>query len=72
LTVVPYDSTKRAEAIAIAKALGLDLIAPEVQGLKTFDGSHLDRQSAERWSKAFFEAAGPRIRQCLGETATPR
>jgi hypothetical protein len=69
LTLAPYEGTKRAEAQAIAKALGLDLVAPNPDGLKTFDGSHLDRQSAERWSQAFFDAAGPRIRKCLDNTA---
>jgi hypothetical protein len=46
-------------------ALGSELIAPQVDGLRTFDGSHLDAASAERWSAAFLDAAGPRIRECL-------
>ena len=29
------------------------------------DGYHLDGPSAERWSQAFFEAAGPEIRSCI-------
>jgi hypothetical protein len=66
LTLVPYDGTRRAEARAIADVLGLDLVAPQLADVRTFDGSHLDRSSAERWSAAFFSAAGPRIRQCLG------
>lgn len=65
LTLVPYPSTPSAEAKAIADAAGLELITPQVDDLRTFDGSHLDHASAERWSKAFFESAGPRIRQCL-------
>lgn len=69
LTIAPYDATKRAEAQAIADALGLELVAPQLKGVRTFDGSHLDRQSAERWSQAFFDAAGPRIRKCLDNTA---
>jgi hypothetical protein len=71
LTIAPYDGTKRLEAQAIADALGLDLIAPQPADMRTFDGSHLDRPSAERWSKAFFDAAGPRIRQCLNSTPRP-
>lgn len=66
LTLAPYNGTRRAEAQAIADALGLDLVAPRLSDVTTFDGSHLDRPSAERWSAAFFDAAGPRIRQCLG------
>ena len=65
LTIVPSATTKRDEATAIADALELDLIAPRVDGLTTSDGSHLDGPSGERWSAAFFDAAGPRIRQCL-------
>jgi hypothetical protein len=50
---------------AVASALGLTLVAPELDGLQTFDGSHLDPPSSERWSKAFFEAAGQQMRKCL-------
>ena len=63
---VDYGNEK-AEAKAIATALGLDLVAPNLEDLQTFDTSHLDRESAERWANAFFLAAGPRIRQCLDE-----
>lgn len=71
LTIAPWEATKASEARAIADALKLDLVAPKLDGLRTIDGDHLDRASAERWSAAFFEAAGPRIRQCLldGRTA---
>ena len=65
LTVAPWQATKAAEARAIATALKIDLVMPELDGLRTFDGDHLDQSSAERWSTAFFAGAGPRIRQCL-------
>lgn len=65
LTIVPSVDTRRAEAEAIAKALGVDLVAPQVAGLTTFDGSHLDASSAQRWAAAFFEMAGPRLQECL-------
>jgi hypothetical protein len=66
LTMVPTVDTKIGNVSAIAKALGRNLLTPEMlAGLQTFDGSHLDRSSAERWSQAFFRAAGPRIRSCL-------
>jgi hypothetical protein len=65
LTLVPSEGTRRAEAQAVAAGLGMELVAPEVEGLKTFDGSHLEPSSAERWSAAFFSAAGPQIRRCL-------
>jgi hypothetical protein len=65
LTLVPYGDTRRAEAEAIANALGIALVEPRLTGLRTVDGSHLDEPSAERWSTAFFEVAGPRIRACV-------
>jgi len=65
LIYVPHSRTKTAEAQFVADALGMELVAPQVEGLRTFDGSHLDKPSSELWSKAFFEMAGPRIRQCL-------
>lgn len=65
LTIAPSAETRKAEAKAIAAALGFDLVESDIDGLQTFDGSHLDRPSAERWSKAFFQAAGPQIRSCL-------
>jgi hypothetical protein len=54
-------------AEAVAKELGVNFVSAELDSLKTFDGSHLTKSSAERWSKAFFQAAGPQIRRCLKE-----
>jgi hypothetical protein len=54
-----------ATAKAVADALGVNLIAPTLRGLMTFDSSHLDEPSRERWSAAFVEAAGPQIQACL-------
>ena len=66
LTQVPTVGTKIGDANAVAAALGMKLITPEIaDGLQTVDGSHLDGPSAERWSQAFFEAAGPEIRSCI-------
>jgi hypothetical protein len=67
LTIVPTVKTDIATARAIAHALGLKLVAPEVSGLLTFDYYHLDRESAQRWSVAFLEEAGPQIHECLNE-----
>jgi hypothetical protein len=68
LTNVPTVETKIGNVKAIAKALGADLVTPEIAtGLKTYDGSHLDQSSAELWSQAFFQVAGSRIRSCLEE-----
>lgn len=66
LTMVPSAGTKIGKANAIAKGLGARLVTPGIlEDLKTKDGYHLDQPSAERWSRAFFQAAGPEIRSCL-------
>ena len=70
LTMVPSVETKIAKAKAIAKGLGVKLVTPGLlQGLQTKDGYHLDQPSAERWSQAFFDAAGPEIQSCLEKQA---
>ncbi|MGH8290690.1 MAG: hypothetical protein ACREV7_17000 [Steroidobacteraceae bacterium] len=66
LTVVPAPGIHRAEAAVLAARLGMHFVSPKVGRLYTYDGSHLDRESAERWAAAFFRLAGPRIRGCLG------
>lgn len=71
LTNVPYPGTKAGNAEAIAAGAGLPLVAPKLEGLNTADGYHLDRPSADRWAKVFFEAAGPEIRSCLEKKAAP-
>jgi hypothetical protein len=71
LTDVPFVDTNIANANAIAKGVGNKLVTPDVlEGLQTYDGYHLDQPSAERWSRAFFLAAGPQIRSCLEEQGT--
>jgi hypothetical protein len=72
LTNVPYPGTRVGNAEAIAAGAGLPLVAPNLDGLNTTDGYHLDRPSADRWSKAFLEAAGPEIRSCLEKKGAAR
>jgi hypothetical protein len=67
LTIVPTVKTGVGTAKAIAAALSLNLVAPRLAGLNTFDQVHLDPESAQRWSAAFFEEAGPQIRKCLSK-----
>jgi len=72
LTMVPSGRTKLRAANALATALGMSLLVPELDGLQTFDGSHLDQASAERWSEAFLKDAAPQIRKCLDKVQDPR
>ena len=65
LTMVPSMHTAIGTAKAIAATIGRPLVAPELTGLNTFDESHLDSASAERWSTAFIHAAAPYIQKCL-------
>lgn len=65
LTIVPAVKTGVGTAKAVAASLGLSLVAPRLDGLTTFDGIHLEPKSAQRWSAAFLEEAGPQIRKCL-------
>jgi hypothetical protein len=67
LTVVPKTEAKIGNAKAVATALGTNFVAPEIEGLGTDDGLHLTQLSAQRWSQAFFEEAGSKIRSCLGK-----
>jgi len=72
LTTVPSVGTKIGTANSLANALGKTLVMPDLDGLQTYDGSHLDRPSAERWSKAFLRAAAPQIRRCLVDSRESR
>ena len=66
LTMAPTVGTRIESARTIAASVGRTFIAPELDGLITYDGSHLDGPSADHWSAAFFAEAGPSIRDCLG------
>lgn len=72
LTYLPPRENERATAAALAARLGLGLISPKLDGLRTFDGSHLDPESAERFVGAFLEQAGQRLSECLGASGTSR
>ena len=67
LTIVPTVETGIGTAKALASTLGSNLVAPRLEGLVTFDQVHLNPESAQRWSAAFLDEAGPQIRKCLRE-----
>ena len=68
LTDIPNFATSIGTADALAKRLDLPLVAPQIDGLTTFDGSHLTPESADRWAKAFMDGLIPYLQQCLRET----
>jgi hypothetical protein len=70
LTIIPTVNTSIGTARAIATAMGMELVSPELTGLETFDESHLDRESAQRWSAAFMATAAPRLRECLATSSS--
>ncbi len=75
LTMVPTTQktphTPAATARAIADQLGLFLVDPQPDSLMTFDQSHLDSASAERFSSAFLQGAGSRLSECLAQPRAP-
>lgn len=69
-TLVPYNHTPVAAANAIAAALDVRFVAPQLDGLMTADRAHLDAPSAERWSAEFLREAGPVIKSCLDKSSS--
>ncbi len=69
LTMVPTVGTPVATGEAFADSVGRRFVAPVLDSLNTFDQSHLDSASAQRWSQAFFDAAGPFIQKCLADAS---
>lgn len=63
LCLVPAPNTSRPAAEWLARELDVALIAPAVDDLRTFDGSHLTRESAARFAGAFFDELAPVLRE---------
>jgi len=59
LTCVPPLSP--ASARVLGASLGVPVLVPEVPGLRTFDGSHLYRESGERFTSALLAAFRPLV-----------
>ena len=64
LTMAPNPHTSPIMGRRVAEALGIDFIFPEVDGIATFDKSHMHPESAEIWSSAFLEAAEDSFARC--------
>ncbi len=64
LTVTPRTDTPNAFAQALAAKLDLPIVMPDVKNLYTIDHSHLDKQSADRWSRAFLSRVDQHVQRC--------
>ncbi len=72
LTVTPRTETPAQFAKALAAATGLPLIMPQLSDLHTIDHSHLDSESAERWSASFLQQLDEHMEQCVKSPAIAR
>ncbi|MGE0042640.1 MAG: hypothetical protein AB7H88_20690 [Vicinamibacterales bacterium] len=59
LTFVPTPAPQGDFAGTISRLLEVPLVAPDVEGLTSHDGSHLSEGSAVAWSQVFLEALAP-------------
>ncbi len=66
LTVTPRTGTPLKFAQALADRLQLPLVTPQLDSLLTIDHSHLDKDSAMRWSSAFIEGFDQYVDACIG------
>ncbi len=66
-TIVPYGSTRTGHLTYFSRELNVSVVLPEVADLQTSDGSHLNRESARRYSHAFWAEfiALPEVRERL-------
>lgn len=65
LTAIPTGYDLSSLAKDIAQAIGASYINPQIDGLTTIDGAHLDLASATAWSERFWNEATPTIDRCL-------
>jgi hypothetical protein len=71
LCLVPSPDTSRAEAAAMADALGVPLVAPVADNPRTMDGSHLTEASAEAFATQLLDALVPLLPAQSGGTGEP-
>ncbi|MGE3276260.1 MAG: hypothetical protein AB7O67_14195 [Vicinamibacterales bacterium] len=59
LTFVPTPEPQGDWAETVSRLLDVPLVAPDVDGLTSHDGSHLSEESAVIWSESFLDALTP-------------
>ena len=70
ITATPQARTPSKYAKALSQRLGITAIFPKLEGLLTIDRSHLDPQSAERWSNRFLNQLEPLLERCLSRNVS--
>ncbi|WP_426957289.1 hypothetical protein [Muricoccus radiodurans] len=65
MTVVPSGQDLERLGEGVAATVGSPYVNPAMEGLMTVDGGHLDDESVERWSAAFWRDAQPVLDRCL-------
>lgn len=63
--LVPGPDVSLTHARMLADAVGVPLVAPEVEQLRTMDGSHLTDESAARYAAVFFRHLDPVLDRLL-------
>lgn len=63
--LIPGRDVSLTHARMLAEATGVSLVVPEVEGLRTMDGSHLTDESASRYARAFFQHLDPVLDKML-------
>lgn len=54
-TITPHDRADYTEAVKLSVLLDIPLVLSVPEGLETWDKSHLTKESAERYTRAFFK-----------------
>jgi|GEM_PF-2643719 len=49
----------------VAEGIGAHAVYTDMEGLLTYDNSHMDRINSEKWAKEFVKELGPVLDQCI-------
>ena len=66
LMTVPYPDAHLGTTLELANRLGVKAVVPRLEGLATWDDSHLSADSAEMYSQAFEREIETTVRACVG------
>ena len=72
LTAVPSDVSSKQLVERLSARLDTEHVFPIIEGLKTYEGLHLQLESARRWSQAFFAEANDILHRCTSSSTTMR